>query len=113
MQDLIVVGAGGHAKVLLDALSLQGVYRVAGVIGRPDEVENEVLGVRVIGTDADLASLFSDGIECAAVGIGSVGDPTNRMTAVAQLCALGSRWWTRSRRGSGRASGTCRAPRGS
>lgn len=89
MQDLIVVGAGGHAKVVLDALSLLGRYRVVGLIGRAEEAGSEVLGTPVIGTDADLASLHAGGIMGAVLGIGSVGDPSARIAAATALRAEG------------------------
>lgn len=91
MEDLVVIGAGGHAKVVLDALMLLDEYRVAGVLALPEEVGGEVLGVSIIGTDADLRDLAARGVTAAVVGIGSVGECGARIAAAEKIARAGLR----------------------
>jgi sugar O-acyltransferase (sialic acid O-acetyltransferase NeuD family) len=69
------VGAGGHAKVVLESIQEQSDVEVVGLLDAdPDMKGKEVLGVRVLGGDELLAKLFSDGVHHAFIGVGGVGD---------------------------------------
>jgi UDP-perosamine 4-acetyltransferase len=50
---LLVHGAGGHAKVVIDAARRAG-YEIAGVVGRPEVDEAELLGIPVSHSAADI-----------------------------------------------------------
>lgn len=55
---VIGLGAGGHAKVLIEALRLAGRYRVVGLLDARAEMQGqEVLGVRVLGGDSLLEQI--------------------------------------------------------
>jgi len=77
-RRLVVIGGGGHGRVVLDALRRGGVWEIAGVLERPGSPVSDVLGVPVIGTDADLSRILAGGIDAAALGVGSVGDSRER-----------------------------------
>lgn len=50
MNLLWIIGAGGHAKVVIDAAQAMGSFAVAGVLDdQPERWGSEVLGVRVCG----------------------------------------------------------------
>ena len=42
--DLLLIGAGGHAKSCADVIERGGAYRIAGVVGLPLEVGQLCLG---------------------------------------------------------------------
>lgn len=48
---VLIVGGGGHAKVLIDVLKLRSVRIIGIVEADPAKIGTEVLGVRVIGDD--------------------------------------------------------------
>lgn len=68
----VIVGAGSHAKVVLELLRAQQAD-VAGLVD-PAETSSTVLGAAVLGNDAILPRLRAEGIEAAVVAIG-----TNRL----------------------------------
>lgn len=78
---LLIVGAGGHAKVVLDAALCCGM-RIAGVIGAPSGV-TELLGVPVEHGANDLARFSADAF------IVGIGNNTARAEEFARLCELG------------------------
>lgn len=54
-NDLIIIGAGGHAGVIIDACERQGEFGIAGLIDDTKPVDSYVHGYRVIG---GIKSLF-------------------------------------------------------
>ena len=71
----IGIGAGGHAKVLLEALLSRADVDVVGLLDA-DRARHgtHVLGVMVLGGDELLDKLHREGVTHAFIGIGGVGD---------------------------------------
>lgn len=69
MIDLVIVGASGHAKVVIDLFREVEAYRVVGLVDA-DPSPRKVLGVPVIGSDDDLPALRGQGVSSAFVAIG-------------------------------------------
>lgn len=67
---LLIIGAGGHAKVVIDAARAAGWHPAACLAPAG---ATQCLGVPVIGDDDRAASLFSDGWRHAVVAIGANG----------------------------------------
>jgi UDP-perosamine 4-acetyltransferase len=88
----VILGAGGHAKVLIDALRAGGSFVPYGVLdSRYPDGPAEVLGVPVLGDDSLLAEMAGKGVSCFAVGVGSTGDagPRRRLYALGLSHHLG------------------------
>ena len=68
------IGAGGHAKVLLDILLEQGQYSVIGLLDfDPGMWGNSLFGVSILGGDAELDTLIADkNITAFFLGVGAV-----------------------------------------
>lgn len=74
MQDLVIVGAGGHARVLAEIVQLTDEYQLVGFTDRdPHGKEKENLPRPVLGSDDILPLLLSEGVKCAVLGVGAVG----------------------------------------
>lgn len=92
MIRVVGIGAGGHAKVVIDALRQMGGYDIVALLdGDKDRWGTEVLGVRVLGDDTLLPQLSEQGIHDAFIGVGSVGDPQPRVRLYELACWLGFR----------------------
>lgn len=76
---LLLIGAGGHCRVILDLLFVSKEYEVAGIIDLPQRLNNIVSGAPVVGTDGDLPKFFKKGIKHCFISMGSVGDPQLRV----------------------------------
>lgn len=70
MYPTILLGAGGHAKVVIEILRETHRYRPVGCLGQPPEGCQELIGVPVLGNDDLLGDLRRQGIEHAFVAIG-------------------------------------------
>lgn len=76
-KSIILLGAGGHAKVLLDILLEQNA-KIIGIAEKDGaDRPSDLYGVPVIGSDSDIGSYLSDEIELVN-GIGSVGSTALR-----------------------------------
>lgn len=85
MSDaILVLGAGGHAKVVIELLRAGG-QAVAGLIDA-DATPREVLGVPVIGNDESLEGLRRSGLQLAFVAL---GDNVLRYRLGQRLAAFG------------------------
>lgn len=73
----IILGAGGHAKVVLDILELNQ-EEIYGLTDAEFRYGDTCMGYCVLGTDDILAELYQQGIKNAAMGIGHVGNPLIR-----------------------------------
>jgi UDP-perosamine 4-acetyltransferase len=68
-QAVVIVGAGAHAKVVLEAVRAVGSFDVVGLTD-PLPNPNAVLGAPVLGGDENLPELFHRGVRAAALGVG-------------------------------------------
>lgn len=66
---LVLVGAGGHAKVVVEVARAQGRFGIVGVID-PRPPGTAVLGVPVLGGDEALPRLRAEGVAWAFVALG-------------------------------------------
>ena len=57
MDEIILIGAGGHARACIDIIELCGHYKIAGFIEKGGNDNQKNLGYPVIGTDEDLLHL--------------------------------------------------------
>jgi sugar O-acyltransferase (sialic acid O-acetyltransferase NeuD family) len=82
LSDVIRVvglGAGGHAKVVLDALRAAGGYDVVGLTDPRRELwGSTLLGVPVLGDDDELARQYDHGVSHAFIGLGGASDTRPR-----------------------------------
>src|SRR5438046_571787 len=79
MIKVIGLGAGGHAKVVIEAARLAGNCEVVGLLdSNPSLHGQHVLGVIILGPDNMLADLFRNDIRYFFVGVGSTMDTTVR-----------------------------------
>jgi UDP-perosamine 4-acetyltransferase len=88
MEKVIVIGTGGHARVVIDIIEEMGNFQIAGLIAKDKNIK-DFAGYPVIGTDEDLRSIFTSGIKNAAIGIGGFRDNHKRTEVFLKLKSIG------------------------
>jgi UDP-perosamine 4-acetyltransferase len=84
-ETVVIIGAGGHAKVVIELVRAEGKYEVLGCTDLNGG--DYVLGdVPILGTDAVLPSLFMQGVKKAFV---AVGDNQLRQCLFTHLLKIG------------------------
>lgn len=70
MPQLVLLGAGGHAKVVIELLRAAGMFEVVGLLD-PAPSAPTLLGVPVLGSEEMLPELRRQGVEHGFVAIGA------------------------------------------
>jgi sugar O-acyltransferase (sialic acid O-acetyltransferase NeuD family) len=76
-RPVIVVGAGGHAKVVIDMLLASSIEIIGATDSKPEKMGTFILGIPVIGTDEVISQYKPEDIVLVN-GIGSVGSAAVR-----------------------------------
>jgi sugar O-acyltransferase (sialic acid O-acetyltransferase NeuD family) len=83
-NKIVIIGGGGHAKVLISLIKKTPCYRILGYT----DVSNKgtILKTEYIGNDSVLKSIIKEHRDCsAALGIGIIGRANSRMQIFTEL----------------------------
>jgi UDP-perosamine 4-acetyltransferase len=87
MEKVVVLGASGQAKVVIDMLQDGGKVEIVGCTSHsPADVGNVILGIPVLGTDSVLPGLCAAGIRSVFV---AVGDNRVRQRLIREVLSAG------------------------
>lgn len=78
MEDIILVGGGGHCKSVIDTIINSNLYNIYGIIDIKDNVGKKVCGIKVIDCDENLSIYRKKGIKNAFITLGSIGNTSIR-----------------------------------
>ncbi len=85
MEDIVVVGYGGHARSVADSIERQGIYNIIGYT----DVHENYSPYKYLGTDINLPRIYDAGVHFAAVGVGFLGKGTLRNRLYKELSSIG------------------------
>jgi UDP-perosamine 4-acetyltransferase len=88
-KKIVLIGAGGHCKVIIDAIKLKNKFSIYGITDFKLAKKTKILGVTVLGKDEMLPGIFKKGIKYAFIGVGSVGDCSIRKRIDKELVKIG------------------------
>lgn len=81
MESIIVFGAGGHAKAVIDVIEKAGIYSIVGLIDSNKPVGTKVYGYSVLGNDDWIHQHHND----IYGGIVAIGDNFTRASITAAI----------------------------
>lgn len=70
MEKIIIVGGGGHAKVVISLLKKANKFIIIGYTDKLNK--GELLGINYLGNDVVLEKYFEEGVKNIAIGIGQI-----------------------------------------
>lgn len=88
MEDIILIGGGGHCSSVIDVIEQQGIYRVAGIVDLKEKLGEENLGYKVIGNDDDLPTIARE-YKNFFITLGQLRTPLRRTELFQFMCELG------------------------
>lgn len=84
------VGAGGHAKVVLEILAAEGGYEVIGLLDAdPERAGTHMCGTTVLGGDELLERQYDGGVSHAFIGLGGAADTRPRWRLYEKVRSVG------------------------
>ena len=78
MNKIILIGGGGHCKSVIDVIEQQAQFEIAGIVDKPEFINNKILGYTVIGDDSDLEKLAKRH-NYALITVGQIKSPGLRV----------------------------------
>ncbi|MDP7281442.1 MAG: acetyltransferase [Candidatus Poribacteria bacterium] len=78
MDEIILVGAGGHARSCIDVIELDGQYKIAGLVEKDESKSERNLGYPIVGTDEDLPNLRKK-YQYALITVGQIKSAATRV----------------------------------
>lgn len=87
MDKIVVIGGGGHAKVLISIVKRLENFEIIGYTDMQDN--GRILGIPYLGNDDELTKLVEKGIKKAVFGIGQIKNYEIRRKIVLKVKSLG------------------------
>lgn len=78
MEELILIGGGGHCKSVIDSLRKDDRFRIIGILDKKEKVGTSINGVPIVGEDETLPYYFQNGVRHAFITLGSIGNIKGR-----------------------------------
>jgi sugar O-acyltransferase (sialic acid O-acetyltransferase NeuD family) len=78
MNEIILIGGGGHCKSVIDVIEQEGRFEIAGVLDKSEMLGKNILGYPLIGIDSDLEKLAKK-YSFAFVTVGQIKSPKSRI----------------------------------
>ena len=85
MEDIVLVGFGGHAKSVADCIEREEKYHIAGYT----DMQAATAQYAYLGTDDKLQAIFNSGVKKAVIGIGYMGRGNVRQQLYSKLKEIG------------------------
>lgn len=73
MNRIVLIGAGGHAKTIVDTIERLGTYEIAGFIAQGEVGTTAYRGYKILGNDENATDIYELGIHYAVIAIGFLG----------------------------------------
>ncbi|CAM4362902.1 NeuD/PglB/VioB family sugar acetyltransferase [Gillisia limnaea] len=77
-EDIIILGSGGHAKVIIEIIEAFGKYNIIGITDISLFKDQTYRGYPVLGDDSVLRDYIKKGVKNVGIGIGGFKNNNNR-----------------------------------
>lgn len=88
MNQILLIGAGGHARSCIDVIELSGSFKIAGLIEGNRAGNDNVLGYPILGTDDNLPKLQKR-YKFVLIGVGQIKTSKTRTRLFKRLKKMG------------------------
>lgn len=93
MKKIILIGGGGHSKVIIDIINSTNEYEIVGIIDKNPKANN-VLNIPILGDDKILDELITKDVEYAFIAIGICEDINLRNVLYNRIKEIGYKFPT-------------------
>ena len=78
MSSIILLGSGGHCKSCIDVIEKSYSHKIKGIIDKPNQVNKEFMGYKILGNDHQLQDHFQEN-DCSLICVGQIKSPAVRI----------------------------------
>ena len=71
MNEIVLIGAGGHAKSCIDVIEQENKYKIVGLIDNRVDIDSTLMGYPIVGNDKDLPEIRKK-INNALITVGQI-----------------------------------------
>lgn len=89
MDKIVLIGAGGHCKVIIDIIKSANSFDIVGITDENKLCDEVVSGIKIIGNDNILSNLYNDGVKNAFICIGALNNPSLRTKLYSKVKKIG------------------------
>jgi len=86
MDNIVIIGSSGHAKVVIDIVQQEGRFNIVGLLDRFRSVGDQTSGYPILGKEEDLPNLI--GVHLLKGAIIAIGDNFTRSKVAARIKAI-------------------------
>ncbi len=86
---VVIYGAGGHGKALIDLVRSMGTYQIVGILDDSAEDDTAIMGVPVLGGGQVLKDLHKKGVRLAINAVGGIGNVSVRVKVFQRIMEAG------------------------
>lgn len=86
-NKIVVIGGGGHAKVLINIIKKSKEFEILGYVDNFDC--GNILDVNYLGNDEVLLEYFNKGVKNIVIGVGQIGLANNRIKIYEKIKNIG------------------------
>ena len=83
MENIVIIGSSGHAKVIIDIVHQEGKYKIVGLLDRFRNMGEQTLGYPILGNEEQLPELIK--AHALKGAIVAIGDNFIRSKVVARI----------------------------
>jgi len=87
--EIILLGGGGHCKVIISILKRDYSYKSIGISDLRENIGKYIYQTQILYSDEDLEELYANGVKEAFVSLGSIGNPDQRVRSFEKLKKIG------------------------
>jgi len=84
VHKLLIIGSGGHAKVIIDILKEAGNFELIGCVSK-EPLQQEISGLPILGDDSVLPQLRTKGVRHVFIAIGDNARRAEMMKSVTKM----------------------------
>lgn len=70
MEKIVLIGGGGHSKVIIDTIKSKNSFEIEGIVEK--NKKGHILEIPIIGNDLMLSDIYKKGTDNAFICIGSI-----------------------------------------
>jgi sugar O-acyltransferase (sialic acid O-acetyltransferase NeuD family) len=87
MNEIILIGGGGHCRSCIDVIETANTFRIAGIVDFKENAGSSILGYKIIASDEDLPSL-AKAYNYFLITIGQIKSAAKRKSLLSKLKRL-------------------------